>query len=103
MQATHVRSFCGKHYTDTCACTDKEQFTFVNLFVFNGHQFESAYGTFRFVNVDARCPSCCSMTCYRDVELSTGEKLLSGYTPSVGEIVRNNWSECRACGWNQAS
>jgi hypothetical protein len=34
--------------------------------------------------------------------LSTGRPL-EHYTPEVGEVLKNHWMECRACGFDQAS
>jgi hypothetical protein len=103
--ATEVR-FCHTHQArdgrnawgepDTCA--DAETFVFVSSFEGN----EASFGTYRATKVTA-CPSCGTGRCLTDGEWSTGEKLLSGYTPSVGELVKNHYSECAVCKWAQAS
>ena len=38
-----------------------------------------------------------------DGYFSTGEKLASGYTPTYGELVKNNVMECQDCGDWQVS
>jgi hypothetical protein len=69
----------------------------------DGNTYKAEYGAYRAVkNID--CPVCgAKKACRTDGEFATGERLLSGSTPRPHELVRNHYSECRACGWEQAS
>lgn len=103
-------SFCHTHQArdgrnawgepDTCAET--ETFTFVGEIEIDGIVHEASFGTYRMTKVIG-CPSCSTGRCLCDGEWATGEKLLSGYTPSVGELVQNHYMRCAVCGWEQAS
>ena len=97
------RLHCEKHWSfDERCCEAVEVYTFVTQVEVNGRAMVACNGTFRDVVVTA-CPVCGAQDCTRDAEFATGERLLSGYQPRAGEIVANHWSECKACGWNQAS
>ncbi len=58
-------------------------------------------GTFRALRKD-ECYNC-GGTLIVDGYFSTGEKLASGYTPPVDELVKNNVMECKDCGDWQVS
>lgn len=101
--ATITRLHCDAHWTfDERCCEAVETFTFVTEVEVNGRRFDATYGTFR-DTVETACPVCDRDGCSRECDFATGERLLSGYQPRPGEIVKNVWSYCRACGWNQAS
>jgi len=58
-------------------------------------QEEVKYGTFR-AHGRMECPNCGGRMIVNG-QFATGEKLLSGYTPSVGELVKNIIMECKDC------
>lgn len=103
LTAPMITTWCDKHQRrdGECGCDELDVFTFATQVVVNDRVFEASFGTYRDV-VTLPCPECGAATCRRDLEFATGERLLSGYCPHPGEIVRNNWSAC-PCGWNQAS
>jgi len=64
-------------------------------------QEEPKFGTYHAV-ASMECPNCGGKMRV-DGHFSTGETLLSGYTPSKNELVRNNVMECKHCGEWQVS
>jgi rubredoxin len=54
------------------------------------------------VTYTRNCPVCGAEGMIQDGVLSTGRPL-EHYTPEVGEVLKNHWMECRACGFDQAS
>jgi hypothetical protein len=58
-------------------------------------QEEIKHGTFR-AHGRMECPNCSGRMIING-HFATGEKLLSGYTPEKGELVKNIVMECKDC------
>jgi hypothetical protein len=108
--AANTVRFCGTHqardgrnaWGELDACPETETFVFATVYAVDGKVVDASFGTYRASKVIA-CPECSTGRCLCDGEWSTGEKLLSGYTPSEGELVKNHYMRCAVCRFEQAS